>query len=349
MGNKVIYLLGAGASCGNRKTQPNLDFGLKSGAILPLVTEFEQAANYLPEVLQETSRLPNGEYKNSIPAEYLWLKTEINALATKVGSSFSVDTLARMHLLSNDIPELHRIKNFIGIVLEFYEIGNGLDNRYEAFLSTIISEVKNGVPKLPNNLTILSWNYDLQIERYMKKIHVNQPEVYLQKNKYLKEGFSFNKLNGDYLVDSNKDFLYLSTEGDREKAAQLLKMRAKEIGSLSEKDLYPNMGFAWDTDQEAMYPDLRVFYRLSEVVVIGYSFPSFNREIDNIILFEVLKEAFRLSKNIRIVIQAAKDSESIAEKVNERLFNLNGQVEPQLVKAVPYHETREFYFSNFIN
>lgn len=345
--NRVVYLLGAGASCGNRTGSNSFGFGSVDGTVLPLVSEFAHAASRLTDAFKESLDDGIGGKVNKIPEEFNWLKDELLEVSERVKTSFSVDTIARMQKLSNNKPELNRIKNYIGIVLEYYEVLHGLDNRYEAFLSTIIKEVKDDAPIFPSNLSILSWNYDLQIERYMGKIGVNRIDEAIRKNEWLTEGFSLNKLNGDYLTEVNQQFLFNNLNGSIEEAPKLLKYRATNSNSLTSYDLFENFGFAWDFQEKGVFQD-SVMNNISELVAVGYSFPSFNRQTDNRILKRTMEEAFKNKHEVRIIIQAAGASQDIANKVNERLYNLNNQTQPQLVKAVPYEESREFYLSNYI-
>jgi len=95
----------------------------------------------------------------------------------------TIDTLAKYYYLTGNAESLIRLKKALITyfvlqqlcVLQTNPLHNApspieklLDRRYDSFIATIATRDRSGF-KLPGNIKILTWNYDLQLELAFKR------------------------------------------------------------------------------------------------------------------------------------------------------------------------------------
>lgn len=186
-----------------------------------------------------------------------------------------------------------------------------IDKRYGSFISAIATKA-NGELQLNNNINVLSWNYDLQFELNLqlfkrkrideiKKNHGIFPPLYYRENEIAslrkKDRFSLIKLNGNAVFATSEDESHAFTtvfDHFLTSQEQLLELLLAEWEKF---DNYDNsacrfFNFAWEANNDfdgrkyeahsALMKDAWAAVGETQIlVVIGYSFPIFNREIDN--------------------------------------------------------------------
>lgn len=352
MKSRIIYFLGAGASCGEYRSNET-DFPYE-GSRIPLVSQFENAARSIPIILNSASGRnvgPATEYIKFKQNERFWHSW--NLVCNEIRDSFSPDTVARIYELQGQKESYLSSLNLIGLVIDYYQRLNGLDKRYDVFLSSIAKVEKEGVV-FPENLTVYTWNYDLQFEMYLYKLFHNRDNVdfetfrynSLGPNQFAPDNFSLIKLNGD--IRSTRIDIARQLKGPISNPAETILTIASDLyktGSLSDL-IYDSLDFGWGRNAlNLISRNAEPLKEAKELVVIGYSFPAFNREVDNYLLNEFARTAGMNGK--RIVVQCGGASDEIAEKLNERLISMNPEYD-EVVDIVPYSSTREFYFSNLI-
>jgi len=183
--------------------------------------------------------------------------------------------------------------------------------------------------ELNNNIKILSWNYDMQFELALKlldkkKIESIKSQCQIFPNKYTineaynnplkSEYFAMVKLNGDanWYLNSKPhligDWTILDALKDSTDEEELLKdFMEKFKESDFEQDLrninltspFLSFNFAWENDAnfKEKYHGHPINLQIAQsiaveteiLVVIGYSFPIFNREIDKLIINDMRK------------------------------------------------------------
>jgi hypothetical protein len=180
-----------------------------------------------------------------------------------------------------------------------------LDKRYDTFIAAILEPIYGEI-KLRSNFSILTWNYDLQFELAFKN-YDNQSiidtktavqcipsyrslesEYKFERNKFSIinfNGIAYNKLKED--GDSPFEHFYNSRlDIVKELLKHFTEMNTSEV-LLTGKGL---LNFAWERDKSFPYPKnaldqilssaLEVADRTEVLVIIGYSFPIFNRDLD---------------------------------------------------------------------
>ncbi|MDQ6890281.1 MAG: hypothetical protein M3Z56_08410 [Bacteroidota bacterium] len=205
----------------------------------------------------------------------------------------------------------------------------------------MLSKSNEGQIFLPSNINILSWNYDFQFElsllNFIKTNKIQNLENYFKilpnsKDDFtVLEEFCLIKLNGKaggLITDEKflrKNFFSLlhenSEEEDQDKLFEKYIQIHKDIiqnynSTIKDEKSISSIMFAWEKNELADKIKSYTNKKISEtsiLTVIGYSFPTFNREIDK----EILKNMYQLDK---IIIQAPiNDIESIEFRVRSLL------------------------------
>ncbi len=162
--NLVTYYLGAGAS---------------ANAIPTLGEAFKERFKLFVEFVSEFSK-QNKIYESEL--------SEFLSIANEISENYTPDTLAKKMTINREFNKLRKIKKVLTGYFCFeqnridaedlFRIGpEGLskidnyktlntivDGRYSPYLSAILDQ-NNSQFHLPENLRIVSWNYDFQLER----------------------------------------------------------------------------------------------------------------------------------------------------------------------------------------
>ncbi len=211
------------------------------------------------------------------------------------------------------------------------------DKRYDTFLASIINNKIDHI-ELNKSVKILTWNYDVQLEIALKNyLPINFDDIQkhsqsipsrytLLDETYNKKKFDHNKfgivrLNGIALHDdldsiieietNNKSFLdtdFISTE-------HFLIELIRTYSDFQTKSVTKFFNFSWEINNQFEEKD-KLYYekfnivdeiaKITDVlVIIGYSFPLFNREID--------KRIFNNMYKVNSVYIQDFDSEKIEE------------------------------------
>lgn len=301
--SKIVYLLGAGASYGEREKddKDQEKFGIVKRGI-PVVSEFPKAIDYLMGgirygVYDNKNRLPDNnenQYKQKVLKELIWLKGICDTYPT-------VDTYAKMLYVKDEKTEYNRLKEAISIFLLLSQTFESRDLRYDGFIASLINRNR----ELPSDIHILSWNYDAQFELAYsgyRKDYITLPFIWhdlnvLHKNMEISNGttrgFSITKLNGTAFFINKKD---TTEEGIQDIYFQNQDESPTSIISklLTADNVIPTLSFAWEKKQkdedknaehDTFIKQIQEKLIITEVlVVIGYSFPYVNREIDRALL-----------------------------------------------------------------
>lgn len=208
-------------------------------------------------------------------------------------------------------------------------IRTNIDKRYFAFWATYLS---NRNDKLPKNIKIISWNYDQQFEASyasIKNYSLELTQQYLQIYPSTIQNIDATnscilKLNGTAGLIANhnsKNFNLFDFRSDK-----LINHLDRLIDILKENYerafQNPLFSFAWETDEplviEARKQAKNIISETSVLVVIGYSFPDFNRIID--------REIFQSIPNLKRVYLQAPQSE--IEVLKYKLEGVNPSLGP---------------------
>lgn len=306
MGEKITYILGAGASVG----------------AFPLVKKGGKWERSLAEILI----IVPAEIRKAHPqliTENIHNILEALKETGHQGINFgNIDSYAKYLYHTNKKEQLMKVK----IALTFYFVYNQLfhsaaqdEKRYLNFITSMI----NSEHRFPENVKILSWNYDFLVQNASalfgeEKFSEGQGvahrspafleyfphcgyEFNLTHNQYVNDQFSLVHLNGiaGFYIKKNKtgNNVFSSIFNDLGKNEHNARVDAEEVLSAFDRE-YSNiphlMTFAWETNCETK-SSLSNSYEIAKkiikdtttLVVIGYSFPFYNREVDNMIFDEI--------------------------------------------------------------
>lgn len=292
MSEKILYYIGAGASA-QALPQARSVWG---NAPIPEINGLTYELNQI-DFESILKALPDGRYDKDINN----MKARFRDLAAKADEFGDIDTYAKyLHLMRPGGSELEILKKTLS---EFFSLKqlllNANDKRYLPWLVTIMNR-----KTFPDNVKIISWNYDFQVELAAAKIgdleDVNHkgtsftysPSMLLHFPTIDPTFSEFNRLsiihlNGIAGFAKQKDFKTASIFQNK-----ISGQADKVLSFITNENFQPQMHFAWERAQyhaKLMDHVKTMIEQTTIVVVIGYSFPFFNREYDKVI-FQQLKE-----------------------------------------------------------
>jgi len=286
MDGKVTYLLGAGAS--------------KNA--LPLIKDFpERLDRFMADCIGILSFNPNKEkmitqrdVERRKAIENHRIISDLKWLLENVKKHASIDTYAKKLFVTGRTEELKKLKMLL-ILFFAHEQIKYVDERYDSFIAAIINEKK----KISNSIRIISWNYDYQFEKafseYLEidKLAIIQEILNIAPSKNIKnprklkdDVFEIVKLNGTTAVMERENIMEVKNIFEDFSDLPPTSLRAKFEQFYGNLKIHPLVHFAWESSHIQDYlAKAEEIAKLTKVlVVIGYSFPFFNREIDRRII-----------------------------------------------------------------
>lgn len=300
MKEKFLYYLGAGASAQSLPMVHDLrdknGNHIKSG----ILTTMNSFAADLKQLLATTNDSKKRKFLSDLANDLVWLCKEAKEFHT-------IDTYAK-YLYLNEIDKLNILKKTLNAFLVLYQSWNTtIDKRYLSWITSVMD-----INIFPDNVKIISWNYDYQLQlaasrfkheknyrigtatsktppliRYFPSIGWTGPP----KTDDLLSLLHLNGLSGwFYNSETNLyDSMYLHQE---------TLTKDTSLHHLVEYNDSHNISFAWESGSKQDYL-LNTAHKMIDgttiIIIIGYSFPFFNRNIDNAI-FSKIKESNTLKK-----------------------------------------------------
>lgn len=339
---KVTYYFGAGASYG----------------ALPIVNQIpERIENLIKLMKLDDYRLSDKEtYRENNINQYTkkqiqdWLIEDLEWLLDRTANHASIDTFAKKLYITEKSNDLKRLKNAFSVFLILEQALNKTNMRYDSFFASILNESYH---PLPNDINIISWNYDYQLEKAYAEYSGYDTLERNQKllnvfNKYTKSNDCFNKdlfavfkLNGSSNIINtewrrlnyfNDDILDEFCIGLIEKV-----LHNYVVLRFSNPHMYSGLSFAWESSGSDYHIDIieqsKIITENTEIlIVIGYSFPYFNREIDRRIIGNM--------KNLKKVYFQAPD----AEILKERFLSIRSDISDVMLQT--RHDVGQFLLPN---
>lgn len=320
----ITYLLGAGASANCLPVIDELPKRLElfKGLLLNKVAYNDQSLEIVTsEIIEDAKDLI--EQIDKIGVELLRHKT--------------IDTVAKkLYLIKECHPYLVILKKVLIVYFLFEQsyfdgdIREGVvkqipDKRYDALIATIISK-QVGNLSLPNNFKIITWNYDLQFEiayrEYLLQLNRSQIQEklqaipspsFLEKSVFDPSKFCLIRLNG--VAGFTSAFSIKRKLSNFELVKVLIKF-VHLYKNISDEEL-SNFIYSWENPNEFLYTNKnvenikeiakQVMSQTDILVIIGYSFPLFNRSIDK----ELISACAGNAKKIYIQDPRAKEIQDL--------------------------------------
>ena len=299
--SKIIYYMGAGASYGKKEAREVIDKGTKKERLLiheglPVINEIGTCLLAFKEAVANAPIDINGHY--SFLNKYSTSGDDINhmrnCLITDIEKVYeankehaTIDTYAKKLYLIKRTNELKRLKNVLTTFFVWAQIVSKTDQRYDTFLANILQE---NTLSIPNGISVISWNYDSQFEMAYRNYSQDGNLPIFDKNAHIDYQDSGNcgkifKVNGSANFDDFCMVDYISKHTDVDSIIQLIEYYGSLNADTAELGFQftSRLSYAWETSerQKQMFDMLqKVTYDTTTVIVIGYSFPYFNRQID---------------------------------------------------------------------
>lgn len=337
--SKIVYLLGAGASRGTRDESNGILTGLP--IVKEIKDELQNMTNLLASIPLNNKELE--ESKQMLIKGFQKLKA-----ACSDNSTIDIDTYAKKLWLQGKKGEFAQVELLLTIFFILEQVIHEPDNRYDSFFANILQrEVEcSDELTLPDDIRILSWNYDNQLEMvYREYLKKNYSEIRDslgicdakgdgQKRIPLNQ-CAIIKLNGTANFLDEEDWLqYSDTKKINETLLKNILKKYAECAYVERCDGRLRLNFAWE---EAYSRDLleimipKIVQDATTLVVIGYSFPYFNRKIDRA-LFEKMPQL----KNIYI-------QDKYPERIQQYITPVIPEDKFAKIKIVPLEDVEQFY------
>lgn len=297
--SRVIYYMGAGASYGRKESRKIIYKGSDNERLsisegMPIISEIGPSLLCFREAIRTVNINPSEIYsflddETILASDVIQardnLLSKIDELHQAVIEHATIDTYAKKLYLSNMDQKLSQLKELLCLFFIWIQLESKTDQRYDTFLANILQ------PDLyfPEEISVISWNYDSQFELAYSLYSDEKTLPVFDKNAWKQFPNPKNcgrifKVNGSAtLGDFNTVKTINSSTGNN-----LINLIAcyDRINSDTSKlgyQLHSHLSFAWETAirQTELFSNIQSTVKDTEsVVVIGYSFPYFNREID---------------------------------------------------------------------
>lgn len=299
--SKIIYYMGAGASYGKKEAREVIDKGTEKESLLiheglPVINEIGKCLLAFKEAVANAPIDISGHYsflnKYSTSGDDLnhmrnCLITDIEKVYEANKEHATIDTYAKKLYLIKRTNELKRLKNVLTTFFVWTQVVSKTDQRYDTFLANILQE---NTLSIPNGISVISWNYDSQFEMAYRNYSQDGNLPIFDKKAHTDYQDSGNcgkifKVNGSANFDDFCMVDYISKHTDVDSIIQLIEYYGSLNADTAELGFQftSRLSYAWETSerQKQMFDMLqKVTYDTTTVIVIGYSFPYFNRQID---------------------------------------------------------------------
>lgn len=346
MSNEIItYLIGAGASAN----------------MLPTVKDYCTELADCSSWMFDSSEITDADAFNNtygIVQTPLQIQSQfsedIDWICAESEKRASVDTFAKFLYLHNRQEDLNRLKATLACffmlqqdVKGTYEKEMDFDMRYDTFWANVLDRETEGI-KLPDNIRILTWNYDYQFEKSFLSFDTRTDDVVdIFKNLQVWPDLDFDKdkfcilhlnglaglhIAGERLDHYIRQMIKQRFTSQKERIIYILAAYAQYRFHVNGVNISPTFNFAWENNAisvEIMRKAIETVKDSKTLVVIGYSFPFFNRKVD--------KKIIGAMAGLNKVYVQSKDAED-AKNVISRFYSYSG-----LRNIEPITDPRQFY------
>jgi len=355
---KITYLLGAGASyyaCPILEKQAEMMIIVAKEIIQELGFDqnellYPTNINFIDEKYLDLK--PNNEYK------ILWWMGHFGEMAKEYNT---IDTYARKLFLNDEFRKYRLLKMSVSVFFDLWEnfyskdffvndnlLYNKVDNRYKSLFSVLLDKT-DGKIRLNQDFKFISWNYDLQLEEAFKLFLGDTFQKKLDDINNLFEFKSSNKNNEVFHLNGHRGFFKDTSQNNETEYLMNISEKKEDYWKnidwlynsterrLSNFDNY--IRYAWEHNLEDDF-----FKKISEVmhqtdvlIIIGYSFPAFNRKID-----QFLFNKMHPNKIKKIIYQDPNATKQMIANLFEKPENYIDKIE--IISDLK--ELKQFYLPN---
>lgn len=320
--SKIIYLLGAGASRGVRDEKQHGMNYYSSG--MPIVSEIQDCLDKYCSTFYPHIGFGDGRSHIKHPAVY----KELTWLRDICKDNPTLDTYAKKMYVKGDLKELERLKRALAIFFTLIQSREKRDMRYDSFMEAVVDD--RGM--MNSQISILTWNYDKQCEYAFHEYELSKTSSSHQfmyariackgyTSRYLDYSDSnLVKLNGMAAFKPLRD-QYLFEEDD------YTLDRFERMISSNTTDFTNFISYAWEEDNDFIDKVVPLTNDTEMLVVIGYSMPPVNRNVDMKLLQGM--------KNLKSIVIQDKN----CDLVKRHLLNLLDDCQKQALENHISYET----------
>lgn len=240
---------------------------------------------------------------------------DINSLIQGIKDHATIDTYARKLYLTKCHRDLERLKSLLCAFFLWEQLEHKPDGRHDTFLANVLdSQTLN----LPEEISIISWNYDSQIELAFSSFRLNTGLAVFEKNivggwpLLTKNGRIF-KVNGSATYANGEIVSLIKNYNKTSVAIQIIQFYSNSMSDTMDMGFQfkTHLSFAWEDSpnyENMMLALCETTKDTEQVVVIGYSFPFFNRVTDRCIFggMPQLNKVYVQDVNTDAVIQSLR-------------------------------------------
>lgn len=315
--------MGAGASYGKREKDSNgKDISGKILEGLPIVNEILERLEYVKTLYAKQIVQEYKEAQQVLIKDLEWLIENTYRHAT-------IDTFAKKLFLKNQKDEYIKMKRLLSLFFKTEQLINRPDGRYDTFLASVLQKNDKGKLRISDDISILTWNYDSQFEIAYKEYlsagnyqeTIDFPEQlgieiqssyanFLKPASFVDDGTrQIFKLNGSasFIEDYSPAHYYSFNDGElkNEWVIQLLKIYN------SPKQCMLNYAWEHETSSDLKHIFDNSLFKAKALVIIGYTFPFFNREVDSFLFSFICRN-----------VQTIYIQDPYADNIKESVLNL---------------------------
>jgi hypothetical protein len=240
-------------------------------------------------------------------------KTILTQFCKNLDHELSIDTLAKIYYRQNRLNEYAQLKAILFASFLVWTKQKGIDRRYNNFWATLMQLKKSSLNSdivlegYGNNINIVSWNYDTQLEDSLLSIYDGSrigPSYYAGNEKSsvvsANTGIPYIKLNGSASFRNTCNFRDVDIYYNLAKIPDswLAHLASSIITNPKdfERDI-EGIKFCWETG-DYNRDEIELFknhiQKTKILVVIGYTFPSINHLIDTELIqsMDLLKKVY---------------------------------------------------------
>jgi len=253
---------------------------------------------------------------SNIESERRDMLYDIDQLIKGIQEHTTIDTYARKLYLTGRIHEFQKLKSVLCAFFVWTQLEYKPDGRYDTFLANVLEE---GRLSLPKDISIISWNYDGQMETAYKAYNPSGRLVIFEKNiqgewPQMPNNGVVIKINGSATFEDKSTLRYIEEDAENMPVAlQVIEFYHDSQVDVSQMglDLKTHLSFAWENSSNKGMMDDTIAKTTEDteyVVVIGYSFPFFNRTTDKAIFcgMKNLKKVYVQDIHADAVVQSIR-------------------------------------------
>lgn len=329
---QITYMFGAGASA----------------QVLPTIKGLPDRIKYVKDYIEKQYVFDEEEtYSPKKDVQFIkndaksYLLNGLDDLYNVSSNHSTVDTYAKRLYINGRSSKVNELCFFLSLYFNIEQKIVGVDPRYDTFLISILD---SSAYRFPNNLKFLTWNYDSQMEiahTRISRTNENDADNSLFNTdlaRAVKDEFVSVKINGNCSVRSRFKESYpliqniLQPSCDSGDLNFALSYGYLQVGGGQRiYDANLNLNFAWYHDKSRLNQISDLYDETEILVVIGYSFPFFNREIDR----KIIRSMTKLRK---IYIQ-----DCYPDNIISRFLSILPDWEHRGIQIIPVSDTTEFF------